>query len=886
MKGGKRQANNFLCKTSIESLDTQYYGNTELGEFSFLILEESQVPVFVDSHFRSYNKNYDYLCDYPKEASSFDESDSVANNGSTAIYSYLRFPEPSRYLNKEEYLHGCSRWKKNVNNIFGYIIPPIPRISFNYLLKKSILLRKGDKNYRTFKPEKEPLVAQNQMHLRGIVFDGESFLPDDPFDYQLANRNVVRMKDQITDDPQWESELLPMEIYPFMYDSYEEFEESYVKWNNIVNMEIKNKMKSFDEIEQQCGLQRTQKVNRSDSLIKDILIKKQKEIFIASRDYSWTKNLHNVTEIDALITFINEAKNINLISENYKSNDDYFVINKYKGSFVNEFMEYGSTKLSVNKFNVFRYSHRMDLRQNIISAFKTNSLFVQSILSIPYSLNDIKKVFMEGKIEKEISFAQIKNMLTYSKCSNETSLRFVFLLISILNNNFTKEYSLVLDLPENIHLLYEITKRILSIETLNINIIEPIETNNIFNIQLCLFHYFSSLLFSQLFDRSSVFYNYLMLKCRDLSRFLIKTIKNDKDFRTKLWNSLYKEEITDEYKILLMIVTGSSDELKRVLLNPDFFIYGTEISKFKLGKRFLRIVVSFDSIVLGNILFLINYKYISLLLKNSNLYFTYILREIFWSINNNIKKIGFQYDALIQLFIDSANINLYGFIKFLEPLSLILTHESTDIHNKENYQSQLSALLSIILNQIHITDDLNSLIQILIPFTKFDCCNQAFASSNTFCGIVCNNLYSMDEKISSLNWKILFKVCKYPKSSQIFLNCNQFLPAIHILFINSDPISIRKFFKFLTKQLSFNNNEITQKIMEICKNIIGKLACLFVAVNKKFSKYVQTTKQIHNFLKLLGKSQDETVNLFVTQLCNHLNSNGNEGILLIKNYFK
>lgn len=885
MRKQKEDDNDLFRNQSIGSFETLCYKDNDFVHVSFLLPNGVENPVFLDSKFHSYDKHYNYVFDYPKDADTIEEYDAITNNGSPAIFSYLKFPEPSASSNKQDYLRICCQWKNNVNNIFGSFMTPVPRTSYNYLLKKPILLRKGDKNYRTFKPEKESLVAQNHLQLRNIVIDEEQFLPEEAFDFQFPNRNLVKMKDQVTQDSQWQSELLPMEVYPFMYDTYQEFKESYLRWNDIVRKEIKCNLKSLNEIGKECSICRAQVINRSNSLFIPIKKEEHKHIIIQPRDYSWTNKLKEFNDTEKLINFINESKEINNNSVSFKKNDDYFVINKYKGLFVNEFMNYGSTNLPINYFIVFRYIQKIDLERTIISVLNSEPQNIKNILMIPYSHNDIKRVFMEGNIENEITFNQLKDLLTFSKCSNETYLRYIFFLISVFNYKFTKEYSLALDLPENITMLYEITKRILSIETINLMIIEPTQTRNNINNQICIYHYFSSLLCSQSFDRDSLFYKYLLTKCREISRSLISTIKQDNDFRKTIWDSLYKENITDEYKILLMIVASTSKELKRMLLNPDLYLYSNEISNSNLGKRFLRILVSYDSNVLSDLFFSTNYEDILSMLKNSNQFLVYILRDIFYLMNNNIDRIKFKSDILFQLFIDSVNINLYKFINILEPILSILV-ENTPNKKSKTSQEKFSSLLPNLISQIQTSEDFNKLINILILFTSFTSCNLIFVSSSTFSQIICSNISSTHVNTILTTWNFIFKVCQDPDSTNKFIEYDYFFRAIDKILMSNDPISLSKFFKFLTTQISLKNSSITDTLMHICTKLSGKLSCLFVALTKKFSTHAKTLKHIHLFLSSLRKLQSDSITSFVVLLCNHLNSNGSEGVLLIKKYFR
>ena len=192
---------------------------------------DSTTPVFLDGRGRGYDLSYRI----------FPESKSPVNDPS------LIFPSPVGFKSKESYFEAVTAWKKRLESRFSGVELPVPISSMHYRPKEPSVFNPGDPASRRFRPEKAPCLPLNFNKMFDISLHGQDIDPEEDLPFQLPRRNVVKMKDQITSERQWQSELVPAEPTPSFYNSFEDYSNAYKNWSRAAQASLTIRIPRPDE---------------------------------------------------------------------------------------------------------------------------------------------------------------------------------------------------------------------------------------------------------------------------------------------------------------------------------------------------------------------------------------------------------------------------------------------------------------------------------------------------------------------------------------------------------------------------------------------------------------------------------------------------------------
>ncbi|KAH0787402.1 hypothetical protein GPJ56_008597 [Histomonas meleagridis] len=177
-------------------------------------------PVFLDSKKRIYDKLY-----RPVKAKTGKQEE--------LEISPQTFPLPENVTTKSNYYSECREWKQQTKKLVSGFYLATPIVADLRIPQKPYHVKVGSHQYRGFNPRKMPPTPINYVVMDKIIFSGYDFRDEDTFPVQYPNRDVLNFKHQVTKEPQWQSQLLPREPYPFLYDKFQDFEEAYKNWRNV-----------------------------------------------------------------------------------------------------------------------------------------------------------------------------------------------------------------------------------------------------------------------------------------------------------------------------------------------------------------------------------------------------------------------------------------------------------------------------------------------------------------------------------------------------------------------------------------------------------------------------------------------------------------------------
>ena len=351
--------------------------------------DENSEPLFLDSYGNAYDKNYLLIPSSPISGQM------IKNNKSQEKKKIAPFPDPTNFKSKIEFENACIHWKNNIQNFFSGKSLPHSIISYFYYPSLPSIFIPGTPQHRAFKSKIHPPIPFNLLKLFELLSKDDPIDGDEPFPKQTPNRDIVKYSDQVTSDPQWQTQLIPQEPMPFLYNTFEEYENAYKKWANIVsksnpkvktnfisNSQSKSEKSSFLTIPPAKNFQSflkidyvTQEKNNPDIIKKRTrfgkkhpkLIKKQDNPFQwvedAKSNYIKNNSTKNRKSDQKEMSFFERRKiskylksiykGINNLDESSESNESlnpcsrYYFIGFDGEKFINDFKEFGIDTRSI-----------------------------------------------------------------------------------------------------------------------------------------------------------------------------------------------------------------------------------------------------------------------------------------------------------------------------------------------------------------------------------------------------------------------------------------------------------------------------------------------------------------------------------------------------------
>ncbi|KAH0789771.1 hypothetical protein GPJ56_006273 [Histomonas meleagridis] len=313
----------------------------------------------------------------------------------------LKFPHPQDYKSKEEFLDACFKWEKRaLQNLPSLSLPQTPISSF-YIPQPPSFVLKGTSEYRAFKPLESPLTPFNHAKMIESVLSGEPFDPEDPFPVQMQNRDVVRYNNQIASDQQWQSQLLPPEPMAFLYNSKEEFEKAYERWENIAYDNLQFPPIPYEDFEHLIGIDQMQ----SEALQKSKSHQTLHSEISNLPDFSWAQDI-KFTKPEApvnkqLSDLLEKSKNPHFSSEI----PDCVTFGVNRDQFISDFIKFGYDSSSENSIfphdATFQIPYDPNGEQILLNSFR-------------YTLNYNSLKQLIDKLSIGFTQTQLNNILTQS----------------------------------------------------------------------------------------------------------------------------------------------------------------------------------------------------------------------------------------------------------------------------------------------------------------------------------------------------------------------------------------------------------------------------------------------------------------------------------------
>ncbi|OHT09058.1 hypothetical protein TRFO_04624 [Tritrichomonas foetus] len=872
---------------------------SDADEFVFFP-ENDSTPLYLDRDRKVYDKYYLPVQSIPKTQSDDTTSCIQTLEHNEFLFNIENsrlpyFPEPSHFKTKEDF-YACITWKKCIEDLFFSVVLPFLPVDHIYLQRWTQLPKVPYLKFGKFKPPIDPLLPQNLTELRMCLLKGD-VNPDQQFPYQIQHREIVQHKHQFSQNQQWQGQLILSEPIPLFYNSFEEFDEAYENWSELVKNDteipIDHPYKMGDIARIDLAPSSILFFSKYNSLYNSLY-----NSYIDHNNRSLNNENENTVSMeldwvpyDAPYAFEKIFPRFKPKIELQWEEINCDVIGVDKIEFVTDFMNYGVHFRTIDSHKplhpkrVITYTSPKNCRKELIILVQDKNITKSArylILNLPFESEDLHSLWSEpfNKIfEPLLEVSEFEKLYNYARCCNDFEIRYYHIMKEFVNSSFAPQFYEFIHKIENLKTLFLFSQAI----TRNYNLIPPPKMNDPLIISIAQFYYFTLIIESH----SCGFWinQKLIENCKHLSRALTNELFSHSIIKEKLWTSILLDTPNDYTQAITMLVLSPSILTHKAIFIPEFFKYSTQSSKYIVGKVFLLNLFFNDYGLIGELIANTTHPLLSQLIKGIDPYYAHLIRGFFFNFIDRYTKshLTFNPDSLLSFFIEASTINFKEFTIFLEPLSYLITSKDlVETFSRESYHKQISGLAAMVFFAVSETETASGL-KISLSFLKLENCVAEAAKCTHYIDLLANSLDSCNYCQRNIAWKCVISIIKFPPSFKKIMNETTLSEAIKRLSKTEDPDLAKKLLRFFCIGLTSSHPDAVQTTCLLMLNAIGLISCLVSTSHMKFIRTPKTVRAVDKLMKILKKLKNSSAQYFVDSMINHINSS-NDGMILLKRF--
>ncbi|KAH0789202.1 hypothetical protein GPJ56_006872 [Histomonas meleagridis] len=406
-------------------------GSTTLGqEYSMNLIKDATIqesdgnnfPVYIDSSQNAYDKYYNKIEKLNVNSDKF-YTDAITHQKVPAVYNIndetdLEFPNPENYFSKEDYSNAVDKWYDRARSHYSTLRLPFPVSGQFYLPQMPKIWSKEEAKlplsgrFKTFKVDTWNLLPTNYNEMVKLLFLKQPIDPEGQFPEQVPHRPAILYKHHISSESQWQSQMIPQEPEAITFDSFEEYEQTFVRWASLASSFIHNPLippNQFENIASLDIIPKEEKVPLKSPLLQfePVNLDEWKKAPISS---------------DFKKSFDNIKKRKSHHSRHTKTRRSSRVKVEKVNPFIEEFSQYGYILEHINSsapicmpLNNIKIKIERSVKIDFEQENDVNDEFIRTFLQFSYSLEQIVES-MKQKMGNGLTF-----MENFEKYISDTS---------------------------------------------------------------------------------------------------------------------------------------------------------------------------------------------------------------------------------------------------------------------------------------------------------------------------------------------------------------------------------------------------------------------------------------------------------------------------------
>ena len=840
-------------------------GKSTLGqEYSMNLIEnniaisDDKIPVFFDGEQNPYDKFYNkvvnknYLKNFkPKSSNLF--FNVFSHESIQPIYDIsmplLKFPDYRKYKSNEKFVFAVQEWLHQKNQYCSTMMLPYPISGIFYIPKLPKLWSKEElklpvkSRFKSFKLETWTLLPKNYLVMINMLFDGKDINPEQEFPDQIPNRPPILNKYYITSEKQWQSQLIPFEPEPIIYDKFEDFEKAYTGWASVLSKGIKIPIISPEQLGKIASLD---KVHNNSSTYK-IHVQKN-ELFFDFNE--WSK-----------ISPPNKVVDLNELKENELRKMEF---NFHENHFVSELINYGYDIELISKNKPILISKLIGYDEDNpiidISKRELNISLFKDLLKVNYSDEQLNILMstkikndktlitnFENDLDKNILQCLKLQMVSINHCERLCAFFRAFIR-NTTNVNIFKSFILRnMGKP----LMYEFVSSLIYVNKVNLL---KLENKSKFG---DIVHFFTiSVLNDVIVKEKSI----LMFETIKILRLL------EYDVSKRLRNVNELEELrSNNFYALMMLLYCCSKSIHTQILGYNFIKWINNLSKDHKKSMLILSFIHSDAIVAATSLYL---KNLSKLKPNEIEDYTdltcYLIRFMNdYLVNSKDKHLmRCNYNKILKLLELTALSKSKSAVGIASSLSKIVFDKTL---LKNCTQINLKAITAkIIVLTCKSTEEEDSFfykkyILLLTDFVKDPNSFEAMKQIRSFIEVLSRHFVNEDPEVSQKSWNLFKLLTSDKKEIENALAIPSVQQKLYLIPKEDDFIGLKNLLELSIKIIQGNNFELQDKICSIIHSFSGKLISIVTSRSHKLSGNSYMRSLIFEFLYVVYTSESPKI---------------------------
>ena len=860
-------------------------------------LFSDNIPVYFDGEMQLFDKKYQKIKRTPIEIPltgpmSFD---GYRPGATFPEFDSLIFPNFKNFNDFEDFCIALLTWKTKIKKFTDSVYTPYPLLTKTFIPSRPSIIERNTPIYRKFDQMNNPLMPKNIVKLHEYLLSSEDPDLEEKFPYQIPKKQPVFLKHQMTNESQWQTQMMPVEPQPLIYETFEDYEVAFINWFKATKECMKKEPIKPQEFQSILNINKTTLVKPKQMNIKKIT-EENKKIVHNEVDYSWVKLVKRGRQFFMKnYNFSKLVENNNVTSqkeENIKNNTIVFGVDK--DTFISDFMKYGVHRDTLKAITTLTPFKSLSYYVNE-NADKKFDEFCESIksetctnlcgfLSIQYPLEKTRKYANILLTSKEFgkkygnifSPTNLNTLFDLASYSDQNSIRasyFIEMLTSTPKSEIVANYLLK---KENVESLFKFTKLALCLSKDNVELFPIPTVKTEFALKVEQVHLASLLLSSPASKFYMIFECKLLDFCRRESLEIAKMIRNDVNI-DELWRGVETNEPNEMTQIMFTLVSIHSENIIYALIGDKIFEKVIELSQYSIGRKFLfKIIFAKGGQIATHLIInddkftpetvpLINKASASILSLLIDEYSAFLLQRHCYA---KIHQLNHILDAILHCYAPHLNPIIMSIIHIFANHKLVHQSETTYFDGIIGSFVAQVGILCTYNESVSFTDAM----LMLEPCLSLSNCIEQILFNQPFVVKVMVEMNGASRKSAREAWKLFDKlVSKYANAQKALSLAGIDKPLAQIA-ASENPYTFRKFSDFIVTIANYDDPYILDMLESLLSGSFGRMACTYKNANKLFGN---SPKAIQSIERMISKIVN-TNGKFMINLTTHLSSLGIE----------
>lgn len=812
------------------------------------------------------------------------------------------FPNPADFETRAAFLNECENWHSAFRKRLSTVVLPCPVTGELCVPDRPKIFKPEEKSepqrFRTFKAAVWNLMPTNYMEMLDVLYKKREVDPEAPFPEQVPQRkgDVIMYKYHVSSKRQWQSQHFCHEPVPQIYDTYEEFEQSYKNWSAVVSEEVQQPIMQPGQFSDLIGLGLAEQSKEKLILVE----KEKKKVRISKGSWKWVKEARKIKDQKALKKKLRHLAKDSKIREFSCVPDevcDVFGVPN-KDVFVRQMMKWGDalgtrepTRLERPIAFIVKL-HEDPQLEEFVELFRISGKcdigMLLRLLEVDFTQKQLDEFMMSRRQETTLvdfilsSLTQqvVRMLFSCSHYIERYQFRLSYFFRACLRNDDKSQLLvMLLDCLQDYH---DVVRSILLTIDMDLKVLPLIPQNGdelLDKINRFYLFHLTVIAMNKVQDKQ--FYRDCVRKMRVLAHDIAKALPTEEEV----------QKVRSNHAALMMLLHCDSNEIHKRILGPNFLVWLNDLSTTREGGQILQTIAHGSCLNCASFMFLKHgWEVMKTLAPKMTVITSIFVKHICNYLLVTCERIHIQFrgqNLLAALDAASGCISEH-MSSMMIPLAKLVSRPGliSNINQQSYFPLTMASVVKICREcKKEVTNDViySNQIKVLDNMAVNENCCFSMTQQKTFLDCLAEHLAYPDVGICDLTWAFLLKLCSSTKTMMEVLS----YPPISekIVGIPSstklDRHAIFHVMRLFVQVWTGDSKEMRKMVCDMFMSAIGSIVCLYRTRHVIFRNDRANRQAMKAFHKAVTDKAytDADTKEFVDKVKQHLTSGTNDAVL-------